>query len=79
MKSNKSFLIVTAFVFYASISCAQNNTPKIESPQNINYSYELISDGFEIPWGMCFISKNDFLATEKSSGRETMFLCTYDE
>ena len=66
MKSNKSFLIVTTFVLYASISCAQNNTPKIESPQNINYSYELISDGFEIPWGMCFISKNDFLATEKS-------------
>ncbi len=70
MKFNKFFFISLISVLSISLSCAQENTPEIESPKNINYSYEIISDGFEIPWGMCFISKNDFLATEKSG---TMF------
>lgn len=40
----------------------QNNS---ESP-NQNYTYQLVVDGIDIPWGMAFISENEFLVTEKS-------------
>ena len=47
-------------------SCQQ---PKIdielETPKNINYTYELVVDSLDIPWGLSFINKNDFLITEK--------------
>ncbi len=49
-----------------SISCAQENNPKIEIPKNINYTYQVIVDSLKIPWGMTFISKDEFLFTEKS-------------
>ena len=51
-------------VFY--IGCAQENPPFIEKPSKINYTFETIVDEIDIPWGLDFITENDFLVTEKS-------------
>jgi len=62
----KSILILSAFLGSFTLSCAQENTPKIETPENPNYDYVTVVDGIDIPWGMAFISPEDFLVTEKS-------------
>ncbi|MEK9566587.1 MAG: PQQ-dependent sugar dehydrogenase [Flavobacteriaceae bacterium] len=54
------------FFFSIQLSCAQDNPPLIETPTELNYSYETVVDGIDIPWGLAFISKDDFLVTEKS-------------
>jgi glucose/arabinose dehydrogenase len=56
------------FVFLSSIhyGCAQDNPPLIETPSEVNYSYETVVDGIDIPWGLAFITETDFLVTEKS-------------
>ena len=47
-------------------SCYQHkNTIELETPKNINYTYELVVDSLNIPWGLSFINKNDLLITEK--------------
>ncbi|MDA9015811.1 PQQ-dependent sugar dehydrogenase [Flavobacteriaceae bacterium] len=48
------------------IGCAQDNPPFIETPTAVNYTYETVVDGIDIPWGLVFITENDFLVTEKS-------------
>ncbi len=47
-------------------SCAQNNGPEIQSEENLKYTYETVVDGINIPWGISFISEDEFLVTEKS-------------
>lgn len=49
-----------------NISCAQDNPPFIETPTKIDYTYEVIVDEIDIPWGMDFISEKELLVTEKS-------------
>ena len=49
------------------MSCAQeNHPPLIETPTEVDYTYETIVDGIDIPWGLAFIAENDFLVTEKT-------------
>lgn len=36
-----------------------------ESDSQVVYTHELVIDGIDIPWGMAFIDKNNFLVTEK--------------
>ena len=62
MKNYLFFLLITVF---SGISCAQEDT-EIKSPKNINYSYEIVVPDVDIPWGLSFISENEFLYTEKS-------------
>ena len=64
MKTFGYYSVILFFNLY--LSCAQDNPPFIESPSEINYSYETVVDGIDIPWGMAFISESDFLATEIS-------------
>jgi glucose/arabinose dehydrogenase len=64
MKTFGYYSVILFFTLY--LSCAQDNPPFIESPSEINYSYETVVDGIDIPWGMAFISESDFLATEIS-------------
>ena len=60
-------LFTIALISTTAISCdAQENTPKISTPNKINYSYEVFVDSLDIPWGMSFINENDLLVTEKS-------------
>ena len=63
-KSKGIFLIFLFFLPH--INCAQENIPKIEVPKDINYSYEVVVNDIEIPWGISFISKGEFLVTEQS-------------
>jgi glucose/arabinose dehydrogenase len=63
----KNIFITIAIALKTIFSCnAQENPPKIASPNKLNYSYETFVDSLEIPWGMSFINKNDLLVTEKS-------------
>ena len=64
MKNKSSLSILMFLVLH--LSCAQDNPPFIETPTEINYTYETIVDGIDIPWGLDFISENDLLVTEKS-------------
>jgi glucose/arabinose dehydrogenase len=64
MKNKSSLSILMFLVLH--LSCAQDNPPFIETPTEINYTYETIVDGINIPWGLDFISENDLLVTEKS-------------
>ncbi|MGB2086607.1 MAG: PQQ-dependent sugar dehydrogenase [Flavobacteriaceae bacterium] len=50
-----------------SIGCdAQENTPVIQLPSSVDYHYEVVVAGLDIPWGLTFFSPTDFLVTEKS-------------
>ena len=60
------FLNFTCCVFFVTMGCAQENYPAIETPSAINYSFELVVDGIDIPWGMDFINESDLLVTELS-------------
>ena len=63
----KNILLTIAITTASIISCnAQENPPKVQSPNKTNYSYEIIVDSLVIPWGMSFIDENDLLVTEKS-------------
>ena len=53
-------------LFILQFGCAQDNPPFIEDPLEINYSYEVIVDEIDVPWGMDFINKNELLVTEQS-------------
>ena len=57
------FVVIATSTFSCS---AQENPPKINTPVKINYSYEVIVDSLDIPWGMSFIDENDLLVTEKN-------------
>ena len=62
---NYFFLIVSITVLFTNSCISQENPPLVSTPDQSKFSIELIVDGIESPWGMDFISENDFLATEK--------------
>ena len=60
-------IFFTIALITTALGCnAQENTPKISTPAKTNYTYEIIVDSLDIPWGMSFINENDLLVTEKS-------------
>jgi len=64
--SMKQISLLIAFTLIIQLGCAQENLPMIETPTETNYSYEVVVDDLEIPWGMAFISTEELLITEKS-------------
>ena len=62
----KKKIISILALFILHFGCAQDNPPFIENPIEINYTYEVIVDGIDVPWGMAFINKNELLVTEQS-------------
>ena len=62
----KKITLCLAFLFFFQLSCAQDNPPIIENSKISNYSYEVLVDGINIPWGMAFINVNEILITEQS-------------
>ena len=42
-----------------------DNPPFIETPEKVDYTYQIVVDDLDIPWGMDFISENELLITEK--------------
>ena len=53
MKKIKLFIL--AVIAPLSSTCAQQNTPPIEVPSEVNYTLETIVKGIDIPWGMAFL------------------------
>ena len=62
---NYFFLIISITVLFTNSCISQENPPLVSTPDQSKFSTKLIVDGIESPWGMDFISENDFLATEK--------------
>ena len=62
----KRFLALLFCNLFFTLGCAQENTPAIETPTSVNYSYETIVGDIDIPWGMAFIDNNELLVTESS-------------
>lgn len=61
------FPTLLIFFLFSHLSCAQEeNAPKIEIPSKSNYTYEIVVDDIDIPWGMDFINEDELLVTEKS-------------
>ena len=61
-------------IFYTPLICllltttscqSQAHGPEIKSPKSINYSFEIIAEGIDIPWGLSFTGKDSFLVTDK--------------
>lgn len=59
-------LILIFILTYIPSCSAQENPPLIKSPEKKEFTYEVIIDGINIPWGFCFINTNKILVTEKS-------------
>ena len=64
MKKNISNVFLLLFII--QFGCAQENPPMIQTPEVINYSYKIVVDGIDIPWGMAFINKDELLITEQA-------------
>lgn len=57
--------ILSLYFIVSCFSCAQQNTPPIQTPSKQHYSLELVAADPGILWGMAFISETEILATEK--------------
>jgi len=57
--------ILCLYFIVSCFSCAQQNTPPIQTPSKQHYSLELVAADPGILWGMAFISETEILATEK--------------
>jgi len=65
MKTLQNFFLSISIL--GVISCdAQDHGPAISTPKILDYSYEIISDSIDIPWGLSMLSATDFLVTEKA-------------
>ena len=64
MKKNISHVFLLFFII--QIGCAQENPPIIQIPEVMNYSYEIVIGGIDIPWGMAFINQDELLVTEQA-------------
>lgn len=64
MKKNISHVFLLFLII--QIGCAQENPPIIQIPEVMNYSYEIVIDGIDVPWGMAFINKDELLVTEQA-------------
>ena len=62
----KQFLTALSLALFTTVGCAQDNPPFIETPETLSYTYEIVAEGIDIPWGLAFITPEDFLVTEKS-------------
>lgn len=64
----KKTLYPTIFALFLTItSCqSQEHGPRIQTPQSVDYTYEVVAEGIDIPWGLTFLNDQEFLVTEKA-------------
>ena len=63
----KRLMLLSCVFALIAFSCdAQENGPKIESPKNIDYTYEVMADSIDIPWGLTFLNADEILVTDKA-------------
>ena len=60
------YLLTICFILVISVACAQQENPPYVKISNDSEIYlEKIIDGIDIPWGMVFISDDEFLVSDK--------------
>lgn len=64
--SNFSRITTSFFCFFLISSCAQKKDNDITTPDQVNYTTELIIDDITIPWGMTFLPDGGILVTEQN-------------
>ena len=65
MKTLQHFFLSISILGF--IGCdAQDHGPAISTPKTLDYSYEIVADSIDIPWGLSMLSATDFLVTEKA-------------
>jgi len=58
-------IFISIFIYIPSCS-AQENPPLVKTPEKKEYTYEVVIEGMNQPWGMSFIDTDKILVTEKS-------------
>lgn len=61
-----SVLLVGVFVIWFNMSCAQDAENKVNTPEKVPFTAELLIDEMQIPWGLEILPDGSILATEKS-------------
>lgn len=62
----KFHLLTICFILVVSVACAQQeNPPYVKISDDSEIYLEKIIDGIDIPWGMVFISDDEFLVSDK--------------
>lgn len=65
MNLNSFFFLMISVTLI--INCdAQENGPKIQTPKTVDYTFEVVADSIDIPWGLTFLSTDEMLVTDKS-------------
>lgn len=60
------YLLTICFILVISVACAQQeNPPYVKISDDSEIYLEKIIDGIDIPWGMVFISDDEFLVSDK--------------
>ena len=57
----KKSLLICGFAFL-SFSC----DAQVNRNPTIDYTYEVVTDSIDIPWGLTFLNNNELLVTEKA-------------
>lgn len=62
----KSVICTYLFVVMTTLSCAQQPENNVKAPESVDFTADLVIDGFSSPWGMVFLPDGSILVSEKS-------------
>ncbi len=62
----KSVLLSFLFLALPNLSCAQDPENKVDTPEKVPFTAELLIDEIPVPWGMAFLPDGSMLVTEIS-------------